>query len=352
MEPLPVDIQNSRYQAMIGVGGIGTGVFFALNGDHTLGREESRGGHFIDRRDYCKLHIISHYVKTLLGPAFETILIGRVGDDNEGQQLLREMRDAGLDLRYVETVPDGQTLFSFCFVYPDGSGGNLTTDDSANATVDETLVGQAAPLFAQFRARGIALAAPETSLSARLQLLALGTEHDFLRVTSLTSLEIASRQANRILQQTDLLAINLDEASALGKVSVEHVGPLQVVEAAIQGGRMLNPDMLLSITGGCKGSWVWDGLKMHHRPIIPVKASSTAGAGDAHLAGLITGLVAGLPLPQAHELASLVAALSIISPHTIHPSLDRRSLQEFAESHDVELSREIEALLMSNSEAG
>ena len=45
---------------MIGVGGIGSGVFFALDGNHTLGREESRGGRFLDRRDYCKLHIVSH----------------------------------------------------------------------------------------------------------------------------------------------------------------------------------------------------------------------------------------------------------------------------------------------------
>ena len=59
-----------RYRAMIGTGGIGSGMFFALDGDHTLGREESRSGRFLDRRDYCKLHIIAHYVKALLGPAF------------------------------------------------------------------------------------------------------------------------------------------------------------------------------------------------------------------------------------------------------------------------------------------
>ncbi|NIN09662.1 MAG: hypothetical protein GTO76_13735, partial [Planctomycetales bacterium] len=75
--PLEVTISEPRYQAMIGVGGIGSGSFFALRGNHTLGREESRGGRFLDRRDYCKLHIISHYVKTLLGPEFSTIPIGQ-----------------------------------------------------------------------------------------------------------------------------------------------------------------------------------------------------------------------------------------------------------------------------------
>ena len=64
---LNIDMENCRYRAMIGTGGIGMGNFFALKGNHTLGREESRSGRFIERRDYCKLHIVSHYVKTLLG---------------------------------------------------------------------------------------------------------------------------------------------------------------------------------------------------------------------------------------------------------------------------------------------
>ena len=65
-----MNVANYRYRALIGTGGIGSGMFFALDGNHTLGREESRSGHFLDRRDYCKLHIVSHYVCRLLGPGF------------------------------------------------------------------------------------------------------------------------------------------------------------------------------------------------------------------------------------------------------------------------------------------
>ena len=84
---LNIDTENCRYRAMIGTGGIGMGSFFALKGNHTLGREESRSGRFIERRDYCKLHIISHYVKTLLGDGFATLPIGMVGDDEAGNRL-------------------------------------------------------------------------------------------------------------------------------------------------------------------------------------------------------------------------------------------------------------------------
>jgi len=58
---------NSPFRQLVGVGGIGTGLFFELEGNHTLGRNESRPARFLSIRDYCKLHIISHYVAVLLG---------------------------------------------------------------------------------------------------------------------------------------------------------------------------------------------------------------------------------------------------------------------------------------------
>src|SRR5512142_852843 len=125
-EPLHYNLQTSPYQALIGTGGIGSGMFFALKGNPTLGREESRAGWFQDRRDYCKLHIITHYVKVLLGPEFPTILVGKVGLDVIGKRLVQEMVEMGLAIRNVTTSPGDQTLFSLCFTYPDGTGGNLT----------------------------------------------------------------------------------------------------------------------------------------------------------------------------------------------------------------------------------
>jgi ribokinase len=81
-----------------------------------------------------------------------------------------------------------------------------------------------------------------------------------------------------------------------------------------------------------------------------VEVASTAGAGDAHLAGLIVGLAAGLEMHQAHELAILVAALSVTSPHTINPYADRDSLRGSAERLGMPVSNEVRALLRENGE--
>jgi sugar/nucleoside kinase (ribokinase family) len=334
-----------RYHAMIGVGGIGSGIFFALDGDHTLGREESRSGRLLDRRDYCKLHIVSHYVKSMLGSNFSVIPVGKVGADEVGDRLLEEMQEAGLDLRYVERALGEQTMFAVCFIYPDGSGGNMTTNDSACARVDANFLARAEPEFSHFHGRGVALALPEVPLSTRMRLLEFGTQYDFFRVASFTSAEMSEVLDYHILGAVDLLAVNLEEAAAAVGISLAGQEPQAVVEAIVRAMGLLEHRLQLTITAGGRGSWSWDGGSLVFRPALPAQVVSTAGAGDALLAGIIAGLAGDLPLAQAHELGVLVAALSITSPHTINKEVNRASLLAFAASAGMQISDAVREFL-------
>jgi len=350
MDPLRTDLCNWRYQAVIGVGGIGSGRFFALNHNHTLGREESRSGHFLDQKDYCKLHIIAHYLKALLGPEFAAIPIGKVGQDETGARLLQEMREAGLETHLVAMCPQAQTLFSLCFLYPDGTGGNLTTDNSACDQVAPGDVIEAGPDFRRFSNAGIALAVPEVPLEAREKLLDMGTAHHFFRAASFTSEEMDTAVERQLLQKCDLLAMNLDEAArAAGlRTDAENTAAAVVTAAVTTAAEQIahhNDRLVLSITAGCEGSWLWDGHTLHHRPAFPAEAVSTAGAGDAHLAGLLAGFAAGLGWDEAHELAALVAAVSVTSPHTIDKTIGRDTLRRFGQTQAVPISPCLESLL-------
>lgn len=349
MTALKIDIDNCRYKAMIGTGGIGSGQFFLLSGDHTLGREESRSGRFIDRKDYCKLHIIAHYVQTLLGPEFPVFPIGKVGDDQIGDGLFDEMKEAGMNMKFVERSPGGQTLYSFCFIYPDGGGGNLTTDDSASSQVDAAFISKAGPEFSRFAGQGIALTAPEAPLEARERLLELATEHTFFRAASFTSEEMSIALESGMLRKIDLLAINLDEAAAAAGKAAESDTPLTVVEAAIKTFNEMNPEMQISITNGRNGSWSWDGVSLNHTPAHAVQVVSTAGAGDAYFAGLIVGLTAGLSLPEAQQLGTLVGGVSVTSPHTINKELNREALRRLAKKPGAGISQKVHNLLEDES---
>jgi sugar/nucleoside kinase (ribokinase family) len=323
--------QSLRFHTLIGTGGIGTGTFFLLRGNHTLGREESRSGRFLDRRDYCKLHIVCHYVKALLGKGFTVFPIGRVGDDGSGRRLLEEMREVDLRLGYVDVLPGKPTLYSFCFLYPDGSGGNMTTEDSASGEVSADYVGRAEGQFKKAGSRGIALAVPEVPLQARAEVLELAGRHGLFRVASFTSGEMESVRRAGLAGKTDLLALNQDEARSLAGLEPSGAEAAKVAEAAVAGLSRRHPDLLLSVTAGAAGSWSWDGRRLLHLPAVKVPVATTGGAGDAHLAGVVAGVALGLPLSAAHGLGVVLAAASVTSPHTIHKAVTRACLADLAE---------------------
>ena len=333
------------YSGIIGTGGIGSGKLFALNGNETLGREESRSGHFLDVKDYCKQHIILHYIKVLLGYDFLVLPVGKIGDDEIGHTLFREMSETGFVMDRVEIVKKLSTLFSFCFYYPDGSGGNLTTDNSACLQVDKNYIEKAEPDIQKLGKTGIVMAAPEVPLEAREKLLELGKKHGLFCTASFTTEEISYALDIGTINNTDLLAINIDEANAVAGSVINKTDATSIVQTAVQKLHSCNKNIFISVTNGKDGSWCWDGHKLKSFPAVKTEAVSTAGAGDAFFSGIICGLSIGLHLFDAQQLASLLAGLSVTSCDTIHKGADRQLLQKFMRKSDLKFSDTIIKLL-------
>ena len=61
--------------------------------------------------------------------------------------------------------------------------------------------------------------------------------------------------------------------------------------------------------------------------------------------GIIVGLTAGLSMPEAQQLGTLVAGLSVTSAHTINNEIDRESLRAFSHNCGVQLAPSVRALL-------
>jgi sugar/nucleoside kinase (ribokinase family) len=344
---------------LVGVGGIGTGLFFALEGDHDLGRHESRLARRLDVRDYCKLHIIAHYPAALLrgsalGVPFQVLPVGRVGADEQGTRLRTEMTEAGMDVRFVRDVPGRPTLLSVCFQYPDGAGGNITTSDSAAGT----LVPRDLDEVAAFIDRGtIVLAAPEVPLAVRRRMLELGTHGGAFRVASFSSAELRGGEVGELLALCDLVSLNEEEATVLaGRAFVPAEGA-SFLDAVAQAAA---PDLSLVVTAGAEGVFARRRAAFHRVPALRVPVVSTAGAGDAVLGGLITGLAAGLPLfgegdlslterpvQTALDLGVCLAALAVASPHTIPPEVNWGTLQDFVGRLSVRFDPSFDRLLQA-----
>ena len=357
---------EARYRLLAGVGGIGTGLFFALEGNHTLGRNESRPARQLDVRDYCKLHIIAHYVAVLLGAdpsgtPFHVLPVGRVGDDDIGRRLWREMQDAGMDMRFVERVPGQLTPLSVCFQYPDGSGGNITVRAAGALAPTPEDIDQVEPYLEAERSRAIVLAAPEVPLEARGHLLRLGARHGAFCVASCTTAEMQDALRLGLFAPVDLLAVNEEEAAALAGQELDPSQPEAFLKACAA---VLRPDARLVVTAGRHGAYAYESGTWEYCPAAQVPVVSTAGAGDALLAGVLVGLAAGLPLvmnrarrttladhplASALDLGTLLAAFGVTSPHTIPPEVSAGRLAAFADEIGLQLSDRLSRLFPGRS---
>jgi sugar/nucleoside kinase (ribokinase family) len=342
-----------RYVQLIGTGGIGTGMFLLLEGDHTIGRNESRAAKLVPYKDYCKLHIISHYVTVLLGAQrngeFKVCPIGKVGDDEPGRRLLEEMEKAGMQTEFVRIINGSNTLFSVCFQYPDSTGGNITTSNGAS---DQVSPSDIRSVFNGLQVHGqqtIVLAVPEVPLSARIELLREGRNEGTFNVTSLLASEIDAFEQLGGFQLTDYLSINIDEAKAVAGIVRDSVNSVIIVQECMRKLASLQEQMSVSVTDGPHGSYGYFGGMLEYVPPLRVKAVGTGGAGDAFLAGTLAGLTCGLPflkgkndkefggtpLESALELGTLVASLSVTSPDTIHQLLDAETVRKHALNYNI-----------------
>jgi len=331
---------------------------YALQGEHELGRNESRLGELLDSRDYCKLHIVLHYVARFMGSgrgpgSFPVWPVGVVGNDAAGRQILTEMGAAGMDTQFVRIHPALKTPFSVCFMYPDGSGGNITSSNSAAGALSVDDLGAASPYMKAAGARGVALCVPEVPLELRRDFLELASDCGNYRVCSFVLGEIKEAQRMGLLALTDLLALNQEEASAvLGD------GPGHVLDEGLLTERAVEltatrPRLRMIVSAGRKGAYGFECGSSQFCPAPVLQPMSTAGAGDALLAGVVCGLAVGLPFIKRNESGSsfsgrilrtaldfgvLNASFSVTSPHTIHPDAVLKKLFAFAESHGAPIS--------------
>lgn len=354
-------IDLTRIEVLIGTGGIGTGKFFELEGDHTLTRNESRGGILRDWRDYCKLHIVLHYFAMLRSPQstpkVRVLPVGKVGDDAAGARLLEQMAAAGMEVSFVGKVSNAPTLFSVSFIYPDRTGGNITASNSASGRVSPDDMGPVEEVMAAYEGKGIAVSLPEVSLRARAALLALATRHRLFRSASFTVAEMAEVKRGGLLKEVDLLTINHDEADALAD-GVSRAGQKPAECGSLRDAladviARINPDLRLCLTMGADGSWAFWRETWEYIPPAHVEVVNTAGAGDAYLAGVLAGLVNGMPfirraparrenlaedgISTACDYGSLIAGLSTTSPQTIHPGLNISLVMEYVRANSIEL---------------
>lgn len=332
------------YDYVVGTGGIGGGILFQFEDNTTLGRNESRLARLMDTKDFCKLHIILHYIAVYTEKRIPIYAVGKVGSDNNGSEILKLMDAYGIDCKYVSTDSNAKTMYSVCFVYPDSDGGNITTSNSASSNMTKEDIDY---FFQQetLNGRGLALAAPEVPLEVQMRLLQRGREQGCFNVASFTSDEMQRCVDLDVFQDVDLMAINRHEMETLA--SVIGTGGKNKSEECYEFLRSRNENIQFIVTQGGEGAQLFSQGYSERMPAIRKSINSTAGAGDCFLATIISGLIYGVPLYENDSrltlggVATLAASIKVTCKDTIDFSLNRERLRIEAGKMGIKFSDKI-----------
>lgn len=319
-------MEEHKIKKIVGTGGIGKGIFFQSYENETVGRNESRMAKLLEAKDYCKLHIVFHYLGVLLSPNIEVIPIGKVGDDENGSLCREQMRAAGMNVEWIKISREKPTMLSICIQYPDKSGCNVTSDNSACEETDTKYIMEAAEKI-QIGKDTVVVALPEVPVESRIELLKYGKEQGAFCVASCGTAEIQEFVEKSGPEYCDLIALNQEETAALA--GIETITTPEQARNAAQKILTRFPHLYLWSTTGKSGSILAHGNRIQtDAPLPDVKVKNTGGAGDASLAGLLTGYCIGLPLFRdkentaarcsASELAVLMAGMSVESEDSIN----------------------------------
>ncbi len=282
------------FNKVLGLGGIGTGLLFHSDIDTTLGRNESRAVTLSDAKDYCKQHIVLHYIASLCKDTC-VLPIGAVGNDSFGRQLLLDMQRVGMDTKYVATSDRFSTMLSICLQYKNKDGCNFSALNSAMSIVTPQYVTDCLSLE-YIDSKTVAVALPEVSIESRVAFLSAAKSKGAYCVVS-----VAEGEAKEFLQTgafnlCDLVAVNRAEAIAVAGLTDKPDLLTTTKDIALSLHEILskkNANVNTLVTEGKHGGYTVTSKAISHIAAVDAPVVNTTGAGDACLGGTVAGLVLG-----------------------------------------------------------
>lgn len=231
-------------------------------------------------------------------------MIGNIGNDGFGPQLLEAMRDAGVDTTFVSSVPGSSGV---ALITTGRHGENsIVVVPGANGLLTPQLVEKAS---AALQGAGFLLAQLEIPLETVEYLAMFAARHG---VPLMLDPAPARELPAALLRNVTWITPNETEAAALLKAKINTEDDAAIFAAVDQLSALGAENVLLKL--GPRGCAIADGRQPKQPVRIPafqVTAVDTTAAGDAFNAAFAVGLLRGHTAMQSAVFASAVAAVSV-----------------------------------------
>jgi ribokinase len=243
-------------------------------------------------------------------------MVGRVGRDTFGNQLLEGLAVAGIDTGFV--VRDGEAPTGVALIVVDEAGQNsIVVASGANMRLSPADVDAGESAIAS---SDILLLQLESPLDTVIRAAELAQRHD---VTVILNPAPAQVLPERLLAMIDVLIPNESETAMLTGTSVENLD-----EASSAAVTLLQLGVgAVVLTLGDRGAMLAEEGRMDVLPAFQVQAVDTTAAGDAFVAGLGVALAEGADLVDAVKWGNAAGALAA-TVHGAQPSLPTRQALE------------------------
>jgi ribokinase len=229
----------------------------------------------------------------------DVVLIGRVGADVFGKELIKNLRENGIDTKYI--IEDSETYTGLALIMVDEDGDNiLAVASGADMRIRKEDIDRAEEII---KLSDILLIQLETPL----QIVEYAINIAFNKgVKVLLNPAPAQKMSKDLLKKVYVLIPNEKEAELLSNVKIKDLNSSKISAKKL----LENGTENIVITLGKNGSIIATKEETVHINGLNVNAIDTTGAGDAFCGALAVALSSGKELKEAVIYANYAGALA------------------------------------------
>lgn len=254
----------------------------------------------------------------------DVTMLGKVGMDSQADGLIRSLKDAGVNTRYL--MHDPSTTSGMAFIVVDSDGKNMivvwpaanSKFSEADLLTQKIIISDSDAVITQF----------EIPISTVTQALCAAKRQNVLTVCNPAPAVAVDRQ---FLEMVDILIPNETEASTLTGMKVT-----TVADAMEAGSYIRNMGVQRTVvTMGNKGAVFIGPEGQWHCPAYKVKSINTTGAGDAFVAAFTVAWLRNPNPWESLQYASAVGALATTVAGAHLPANCEERIKKLIDEEDV-----------------